>query len=209
MNQPRPSFVRRAFTLIELLVVIAIIAILVSLTTAGVMVFMKKGPQMVATNDITQLEISIQNFQQAYKVNYIPSAIVLCERLGDYDSTKQIDKDSIAYLTMLWPQLLSPDTSGVIKWVVGIDWTGDGVVPTGAANTANRMILEGDQCLVFFLGGIPIPGATLGVAGFSTDPRDPAKAQPVTIGTTTFPAQTTGRKGPYYEFPSSPVHARR
>jgi len=52
----------------------------------------------------------------------------------------------------------------------GIDWNGDGVI--AAPNTA--WLLEGDQCLVFFLGGVP--SGTGGLRGFSSNPRNPADA---------------------------------
>jgi len=48
-----------------------------------------------------------------------------------------------------------------------VDWNGDGVISTGAAGT---FILEGDQCLVFFLGGDLSGGQP---DGFSTNPRNP------------------------------------
>ena len=35
-------------------------------------------------------------------------------------------------------------------------------------------IFDGDQCLVFFLGGPPIGGGQTGLLGFSTDPMNPA-----------------------------------
>jgi prepilin-type N-terminal cleavage/methylation domain-containing protein len=48
--------VRRAFTLIELLVVIAIIALLVSLTTAGIMKFMDTGPQTATRTELRSIK---------------------------------------------------------------------------------------------------------------------------------------------------------
>src|SRR5262249_18811178 len=49
-----------------------------------------------------------------------------------------------------------------------IDWSGGLGIPPGG------VILEGDQCLVFFLGGIPTanPNACL---GFSTNPKNPTR----------------------------------
>ena len=46
---------RSAFTLIELLVVIAIIAILAALLMGGVMVVLRKGPEVQTRNDILQI----------------------------------------------------------------------------------------------------------------------------------------------------------
>src|SRR5204863_6808997 len=64
-----------------------------------------------------------------------------------------------------------------------IDWNGDG-------KYSPPVTLEGHQCLVFFLGGIPKQGAEPGCLGFSTDPLDPAKL-----------SQVDGRKAPFYNFP--------
>jgi hypothetical protein len=144
-----------------------------------------KGTNGKPAHDISQLEIAILNFQNAYKVGYLPSKIKLCEKYGDYDMTRQLDKDSVTYLTILWPHLLEKDpATGNIRWQASfLDWNGN-----GAADGA--VTLEGDQCLVFFLGGIPRQGATPGCLGFSTDPRDPTKLR-----------QTIGRRGPFFEFP--------
>src|SRR6185503_8713575 len=51
------------------------------------------------------------------------------------------------------------------------------------------------QCLVYFLGGIPVGGLTAGVSGFAVNNRDPAS--------------TTGnRKGPHFEFKSDHLRVR-
>src|SRR5262249_47369024 len=57
----------------------------------------------------------------------------------------------------------------------------------------NPINLEGDQCLVFFLGGIPAAGG--GTLGVSADQADPS------LG-------TAQRKGPYFKFESSPLFDR-
>src|SRR5207247_2502159 len=124
------------------------------------------------------------------KVDYIPSRFWLAERLNDYDlrinpNTGQpvnpLAVESLAYLQRLWPQLTAPGAPwALINPATNqrynpsvpvpdfIDWNGNG-------NADGPVILEGDQCLVFFLGGIPIQGTPAGVLGFSTDPRDPSR----------------------------------
>jgi general secretion pathway protein G len=180
---------RGGFTLVEILVVIAIIAVLVAMLLPAVMQVIKKGPQTVTASEIGQLDTSIQNFKATMGPSYFPSRIKLCEKVGDYGNTP-LDLDSIAYLTALFPRILDPDplTNKVIWATVGIDWNGDGVIGNNPAN--RTQILEGHQCLVFFLGGIPRNNPA-GCFGWSTDPRDPAKL-----------SQTTGRKGPFFEFSS-------
>jgi hypothetical protein len=75
-------------------------------------------------------------------------------------------------------------TTGVTQFV---DWNGDAAYSTA-------LTLEGDQCLVFFLGGIPVhPGTGVipGTQGFSRNPLNPTDT---TAGT---------RIGPFYDFQSS------
>jgi hypothetical protein len=62
------------------------------------------------------------------------------------------------------------------------DWNGNGTIDRG------EVVLEGQHCLVFFLGGIPTPpDSAIGCSGFNTDSRNPAA-----------PGGT--RAGPYFEF---------
>jgi prepilin-type N-terminal cleavage/methylation domain-containing protein len=158
---------RSGFTLIELLVVIAIIGILAGLILAAVMAFLNKGPQVQNRHDILQLSAALQIFKNKERV-YPPNQIKLCSNYASYGAT-QLDKDSIAFLATLWPEL------GNFK---GINWASRGG-PTAPVfgNAANPTtdILDGDQCLVFFLAGPPnIAGqASAGLLGFSTNPLNP------------------------------------
>jgi hypothetical protein len=152
-----------------------------------------KGPIVKTAVEIGQLDGAIQTFKTTYGVSYIPSQIRLCAKLGTYtarpSANPQLDQDSVNYLNTLFPMMLT-------NWSTnGIDWNGDGVLD-------DDVILEGEHCLVFFLGGIqggtangvPLKGGRTGPAiclGFSTDPTDPVKL-----------SQTTGRKGPFFEFPN-------
>jgi prepilin-type N-terminal cleavage/methylation domain-containing protein len=185
MNLPqRRTVARRGFTLVEILVVIAIIAVLIALLTPAVMSMLVKGPQVVTVNEIGQLDAAVQNFKSTYNVKYIPSRIKLCEKRSYYTLTGtpgNLDDDSVAFILQVWN---SPTFA--TNWnTIGIDWSNTGIHATKAAGT---WILEGDQCLVFFLGGIPLTGPA-GCFGFAT-----ATGDPVSIG------QTTGRKGPFFAF---------
>jgi general secretion pathway protein G len=169
---------RVGFTLIELMVVILIIAILIALIAPAVMKALRKGPQVVNKNTITQLSDAVGAFQTKYNVPYIPSRIILCEDLNQYYNggnpnngfISQLHQDSFEYLTRVWTRLAQFN-----------DWSGDGV-PNGP------WLLEGDQCLVFFLGGIPSTGGPVpSVQGFSTNPASPA-------------APSADRVGPFYDF---------
>jgi prepilin-type N-terminal cleavage/methylation domain-containing protein len=192
-----PKARRAAFTLVELLVVMAIIAVLMALLLAAVMKAMSKGDEVRARSDITGLQTAIEHFQSDFKVDYIPSRIVLHEDMNYAVNSPNplianFERDSLQYLQRLWPRLAGSNRGGT----VGVDWNGDGVIQTGPAGT---YYLEGDQCLVFFLGGIPggaptgavIPGRP-GPAtelGFATDPTDPSIP----------PAVNAPRKVPFFD----------
>jgi len=181
---------RGGFTLIEILVVVTIIAILMSLLIVAVSKAMITGKQAAAQADIRQLDVAVENFKSKFNVPYIPSRIRLCEKFGYYgpqSGWSQLDFDSVEYIQRIFPRI---DLAG---WTtVGIDWNGNGQIdPVNDPQTGLPLgdaILEGDQCLVFFLGGIPLnaAGQPLNCQGFSTSPANPA-------------AGTNDRIGPFYE----------
>lgn len=160
-----PIMRRRGFTLVELLVVIAIIGVLMSLLLAAVTKVSGRAEEVKTRADITQLAIGIQSFQTKYSVDYPPpSRILLRKRLSDYrptGATPDIEADSKAFLLKLWPRL---------DQTVPIDWDGNTSTPATAS-----WLLEGHECLVFFLGGIPTNQAGLKhCSGFSPNPSDPS-----------------------------------
>jgi len=153
---------RSAFTLIEMLVVMTILALLVALTAAGIFKTLNKVADVRNTRELRDLRTGIVNFQSKYKVGWIPSRIRLRNDLV-YDTSlnasgqpnNQLDFDSASYLVQVWHNLTAP-----------VVWN---------PNTTNTdVILEGDQCLVFFLGGVQ--GTVNGVnacVGFSTNTKNP------------------------------------
>jgi hypothetical protein len=151
-------------------------------------------------SEIEPLGIAVENFKTFYRVGYIPSQIRLAEMYSDYQLLENgapqddvLDRDSVNYLASVWPQLLSADpVAAGVHWIKrGIDWNGNGKIDKG------KITLEGDQCLVFFLGGIPAVGPPADVIGFATNPRDPASLM-----------QRVGRKPPFFEFPSKRLFVR-
>jgi prepilin-type N-terminal cleavage/methylation domain-containing protein len=147
------TLVRTAFTLIELLVVIAIIAVLVALTSAAVFKILGRGPEVQTTNDITQLANALGAFKAKYG-SYPPSRIRLF-RSGSSYTGSQLDQDSKQYLQSVFPGLAS-------FWAAGNAVQGWGGTQDGAT-------LTGDQCLVFFLGGVQTnAGGVNGCLGWGT-----------------------------------------
>jgi prepilin-type N-terminal cleavage/methylation domain-containing protein len=162
----RARSMRAAFTLVELLVVITIIAILVGLTTAAITRVKIMADRTKVAAEIAQLSNAVASFKQDRAVTFIPSKILLRED-GNYNMGNPQEAFSATYLRQVWPQLRFP-----------IDWNNNGSLD-------GPWLLEGDQCLVFFLGGIG------GTQGFASNPQNPVPA-----------ASNTNTKT-YFEFPAA------
>jgi prepilin-type N-terminal cleavage/methylation domain-containing protein len=182
---------RDGFTLIELLVVMSIIAILASLTTAAVFKAFEKMWEVQTRNDISSLASSVKQFESDYNMTVPPPSRIWLDKQGTYatppvgysaaqmGSLTQLGIDSKAYLTRVWPRIWQ---SGVV-----VDWNGDGSANEG-------FVLEGEQVLVFFLGGAR--NATGSFIGFSADPTNPMNTN-----------AAIKRKGPYFTFDNSRITA--
>jgi prepilin-type N-terminal cleavage/methylation domain-containing protein len=172
----RKPVARRGFTLIELLVVIAVIALLVALTAAAVMNLFSKGPATQDRADISAMTVALQQFKAKYG-SYPPSRIRLYASASSYKPANQTHKDTLTIIGKMFPN---------ISWN-NIDWTGNNNPAAFLTNYPKGVLLEGDQCLVFFLGGIPSPSGGLnGCTGFSKS--------------TTNPAQPGGERLKFYDF---------
>jgi prepilin-type N-terminal cleavage/methylation domain-containing protein len=166
MIRPATYKGRLGFTLVELLVVIAIIAILAGLITAGAMRVYSSSLDASNANDVNQLATAVTAFKTKFNV-YPPSHLILYSTGAQYAAdTSNLSKESLKILMRIWPRL-GQDANGAWS-TANIDWTG-GAVP----NFQGPIILQGDQCLVFFLGGIPSSTGP-GVVGFSASPTNPA-----------------------------------
>jgi hypothetical protein len=133
-------------------------------------------------NDIGQIEGAIAEFQRKFgSKEYFPSRLVLCENFEDYFKQgkrgqvfrSQLHEDSWHFLSRMFPRMSRIDPKLM-------DWNGNGVPGD------KPVVLQGDQCLVFFLGGIPAPGQP-GCLGFSVN-----RSNPTTPG--------GDRIGPLYDF---------
>jgi prepilin-type N-terminal cleavage/methylation domain-containing protein len=164
---------RGGFSLIELLVVILIITLLISLTASAVFKTLNKIADVQNTREISDAQTGLVNFMQKFGVDRPPpSRLVLFPRANLYTGATfgpQLEGDSLQYLEMAFRGLknsTSPFQSAGPG--TGIQWNQN--IPL----SDNGMVLEGDQCLVFFLGGIQVSSGTLNEClGFSTDRNNP------------------------------------
>jgi hypothetical protein len=175
-----------------MLVVIFIIATLVGLITGAAIKVLARAAETRTASEIGQLSAAVDNFKSSFKVKNPPDYIKLSTNANYPNRAVQgtLDYDSVQYLQSLWPRI---DLTGATP----LDWHGD--LADGRALVVADYILEGDQCLVFFMGGIPTqaiapallpPGTVSGCTGFSTIPTNPTAAG----GT---------RTTPFYDFKSN------
>lgn len=190
----QPASFREAFTLVELVVVILIIVVLIGLLLPVVTGAIRTSKNAAVTAEINTLAQALASFREKYG-DYPPSRIMLSEN-GRYDidpgipasprppakmvvsangtggtdiSYAQLAQRSLAYLRKFWPRA-QLSTSGYV-WTTTdqfYDFNGNGAFEndTDALDGFYGVILEGDECLAFFLGGIPMNTAATG-----TDPR--------------------------------------
>lgn len=147
---------RPAFSLVELLVVIGIIVVLLGLLSGAVIRVMGLTPDHRARYEIKKLEEALEKFKQRYGV-YPPSKILLSNDPSAYKSGFGIA--SWQSLTQIWPKL-DPNRS--------YDWSNG-----QAGGKKYAYTLEGDQCLVFFLGGMQVTSPGNGCIGFADSDHDP------------------------------------
>jgi hypothetical protein len=127
--------------------------------------------------DLKCLSEAVDAFKAYHRVDSIPRRIKLSET-GNYESMPKLDSDSVRYLQKVWPGIQ----------LKGIDWNGNGVVDP--PDRGGDVVLEEDQILVFFLGGIPGPSKRAPTCkGFSVDPQNPTSS-------------TEKRIGPFFDFAS-------
>lgn len=180
---------RSAFTLVELLVVVLIIAILVSLLSSAVMKAMGRIPEVKTRTEIAEMDVALRAFMTDYGlVDPPPSSLVLYENISNYTVPPMSQypgaAQSYAFLQKVFGKNLGPQ----------VDWDGSGNISPSAA----PWHLEGEYCLVFYIGGIPSP--TGAPQGFSTNNMKPSYGSML--------GETMGkRKGPYFTFDMTRLRA--
>lgn len=163
------------FTLIELMVVILIITILLGLLLPAIQGVRTRARIVQVQAEIQSLQSAITTFSQEFGGAEIPGEITLWATEAGWNSPAgQRDR---AIIRKLWPQFNFTNCGGA-SWV--------------AANPGLNLHLNGAECLVFFLGGVPDANPTLPtLSGFSKNP------------TTPFDRAASNRIGPFFSFDST------
>ena len=190
-SSPR-SAPRRAFSLIELMVVMLIVALLMGMLLAAVRGAMNTARVAAVTVEFKNLEKAITDFKAKYGADP-PSRILLCENglhwttpSGSYPtgfSAADLTRSKVL-IRQIWPDYHFPRTAMEVDANDLVDFNKDG-------DTNDFIGLNGAECLVFFLGGIPDQtgdaGTPWAMLGFSANPEHPF-------------IKNGARIGPFYEF---------
>jgi len=183
----RSGAARGGYTLIELLVVIAIIGVLMGLLLSGVMAVLAARDRAGNQFDLGKLgqsmDVALNKYENAKS---LPGYLVL------YNNTDVYRRPS-AYLTTAADIQDAERSRDVLRKMFKARFISDaGVVPWDGTNggaVTNKVVLEGHQCLVFYLGGAAdVSGAVPKMTGFSSNPVNPLAPG------------GTDRIGPFYNF---------
>ena len=181
---------RGGFTMIELLVVLVIIAILIGLLLPAINGAIRAARTASVQAEINQLAQALADFKSNFG-DYPPSRIILDEGgymqvtlTGPASSTASADvsvgqlyQRTLTAFRKFWPRM-QLSTNGQVYGstsTIWYDFNGNGV-----NNSGNFFVLQGHECLVFFLGGVPngIGGTVTGMTGWAKTPTNPFTNSP-------------------------------
>ena len=186
--------VRRGFTLIELMVVITVIAILASFVVPAVSRALFAGENTQVIAEVKLLEKALLDFKNEYG-SYPPSHFVLHEDMAGWFGDLTLTGDaairranSERLIRRIFgeeytpPQLPGSTTSMTNPPIAFYDIDGDGLLagesdydPSNDYSSDDEIVLNGAECLVFFLGGMQAlsPEGTRIPVGFSKNRLNP------------------------------------
>ena len=186
MRRPTTPPRRYGFTMVELLVVILVLVILLGLLMPAVMRAVSTAKDASVAAEINQMAQALADFKNRYGT-YPPSRILVSEtgnfstsstsglgNLSNWAGCPLLVSRSISALRRIFPRM-QISTTGPVAGIPGGFYDFNG-------NTTNdgAYLMEGPDCLVFFLGGIPQQTGTgtgtptgWAVTGFGTNPFNP------------------------------------
>lgn len=167
--------VQSAFTLIELIVVIMIIAILSSLLMVGIQGAVNRARVTAVVVDVKNLEQGIKEFQAKYNITDAPpSFLILAENDTLWNSNSTPANNAI--FRRIWPGFLQTNNRPTFNVDTDSNMTFDAYQQdiNGDGDHDDVFILNGAECLAFFLGGImEKDGSNFIPRGFSSNPTNP------------------------------------
>jgi len=208
----RPSRRRAGFTLIELLVVLVILALLIALLLPAIQGAVRRARSAAVQAEVNQMAQALAAFKTQFG-DYPPSRVVLNENGGlPSDSAVVVQSGGVADITYgqladrtatamrkFWPR--TTFAAGGSVWAAGspqwYDFNGSGTADYG------NFVLQGHECLVFFLGGIPLNvNGSISVIGFGKNPMNPFTHGVIPPPGVTNPMYSGNRTAPMLEFKS-------
>jgi prepilin-type N-terminal cleavage/methylation domain-containing protein len=181
---------RPGFTLIELMIAIAIIATMVALLLSGISAVLRAQKRTQTLVDISKMDNSLKAAGRRYgDAKALPGALLLCNNIDiyrnpqTYVSSGTITAAQAAFIPATKDVLIKMFGPRLISNGLYVYWDGSNN-PNGVA------LLEGQYCLVFYLGGIANPSTSpVTMRGFANNPVNPSDFQ-----------NTTDRIGTFYQF---------